>query len=373
MLTSTLGVRLILMLGKTVPLPASYDVMTSLQRVEVTNDAQNGDGFQITFALSKSQPAEYTLLQSGDLDPSTRVIIAVLLGVIPQVLIDGIITHHQHAPNNDPGQSTLTVTGKDVSVMLDLEEKNESHQNQPDFVIATKIIASYAKYGLIPAVTPTTDVPIMIDRIPRQHETDFAFITRMAQRNGFVFYIEPLTFGANTAYWGPPSRAGLPQPALTLGSGMSGNLRSLHFTEDAMAPVETKGTFVEPITKTAIPIPSLPSLRIPPLAASSTPALRKAVTRDTANRNPAQAATAALAASTNAPDPVSGNGEIDTVRYGSVLRARKLVGIRGAGLKYDGNYYVRRVTHTITIGDYKQSFQVSREGTGSLLPVVIPS
>ena len=29
----------------------------------------------------------------------------------------------------------------------------------------------------------------------------------MAERNGFVFYIEPLTFGVNTAYWGPENRA----------------------------------------------------------------------------------------------------------------------------------------------------------------------
>ena len=372
MLTSMLGVRLFLALGKTVPLPASYELMQSLRRIEVTNDAQNGDGFQITFALSKSQPADYGILQGGALDPSTRVIIAVILGVVPEVLIDGIITHHQHAPNSDPGQGTITVTGKDVSVMLDLEEKNGKFENQPDFLIVTQLIARYAMYGLIPSVTPTTDVPIVIDRIPRQHETDLAFIQRMATRNGFVFYVEPLTLGVNTAYWGPPSRIGLPQSALTLGPGPSANLKSLHFTQDALAPVSTTGTFVEPITKIAIPIPALPSLRIPPLAGSPSPALRTAVTRDTANRNPIQAATAALASSTNAPDAVTGNGEIDTVRYGKVLRARKLVGIRGAGLTYDGNYYVQRVTHAITAGDYKQTFQVSREGTGALLPVVIP-
>jgi hypothetical protein len=94
--------------------------------------------------------------------------------------------------------------------------------------------------------------------------------------------------------------------------------------------------------------------------------------RDTSNQNPAQAATSALATATNAPDSVRGEGEIDSVRYGNVLRARKLVGVRGAGLSYDGNYYVQRVTHTITPGDYKQSFTASREGTGATLPVVIP-
>ena len=372
MLTSQLGIRLILLLGQTVPQPAPVEALHALMRVEVTNDEQTGDGFQITFTLNKNQPTDYSLLQGGALAPATRVIIGVLLGATPEVLIDGIITHHQHAPSAEPGSSTLTVTGKDVSIMLDLEEKNQKYENQPDFLIVTQLIASYAKYGLVPQVTPTTDVPIIIDRIPRQHETDLKFIQRMGERNGFVFYIEPLTFGVNTAFWGPSNRLGLPQPALTLGPGPSANLKSLNFSQDALAPVSPSGSFVEPITKTAIPIPQLPSLRIPPLALSPTATLRTVLMRDTANQNPAQAATSALAQSTNSPDSVTGDGEIDSVRYGNVLRARKLVGVRGAGLFYDGNYYVKRVTHTITRGDYKQSFTVSREGTGATLPVVIP-
>src|SRR5204863_934525 len=94
--------------------------------------------------------------------------------------------------------------------------------------------------------------------------------------------------------------------------------------------------------------------------------------RDTANQNPAQAATSAIAAVTNSPDSATGQGKLDTVRYGNILRARKLVGVRGAGFSYDGNYFVGRVSHSIARGQYTQSFSLSREGTGGLLPVVIP-
>ena len=41
---------------------------------------------------------------------------------------------------------------------------------------------------------------------------------------------------------------------------------------------------------------------------------------------------------------------------GSILRSRMLVGVRGAGLAYDGLYYVDSVTHNIKRGEYKQSF-----------------
>ncbi len=373
MLTSQLGIRLILLIGPTVPLPAPYEVTSALTQATVTNDDQQGDGFQLTFALSKDNIVNYGLLQSGVLDPFTRVIIGVMLGASPEVLIDGIVEHHQIAPSNEPGMSTLTVTGKDLSTMLDLEEKNEQHKNQPDFLIVTKLIANYAQYGLVPQPTLTTDVPIELDRIPRQHETDLKYIQRLAQRNGFVFYIEPVTFGVNTAYWGPETRTGRPQPALTMNMGPSTNLKSLDFSNDSLAPVSTEGSFVEPITKMSIPIPSPPPLRFPPLTASPIAARRKVLLRETANKNPAQAATAAVAAVTRSPDPVSAEGQLDTVRYGHVLRARRLVGVRGVGFSYDGNYYVSRVSHRIQPGtSYTQSFKLTREGTGALSPTVLP-
>jgi hypothetical protein len=370
MLTSQLGIRLILLIGKTIPLPASYEVTSALTRVEVTNDAEQGDGFQISFSLSKQKTLNYGLLQSGVLEPFTRIVIGVLLGVTPEVLIDGIIVHHQIAPSNEPGMSILTVMGKDVSLMMDLKEKNAEYKNQPDSLIFTRLIGDYAQYGLVPQPTPTIDVPIELQRIPRQQETDLKFIQRLARRNGFVFYVEPLTVGVNTAYWGPELRGSIPQPALTMNLGALTNVKSLSFAHDALAPVGTEGAFVEPITKTRIPIPSLPSLRVPPLVRSIAPAQRTVLLRDTANRNPAQAAMTAVATISRSPDPVTGQGEVDTVRYGHVLRARKLVGVRGVGLDYDGNYYVRRVTHSIAIGHYSQRFTLSREGTGALLPVV---
>ena len=42
------------------------------------------------------------------------------------------------------------------------------------------------------------------------------------------------------------------------------------------------------------------------------------------------------------------------------FKARKLVGVRGAGLAYNGLYYVESVSHQIKRGEYKQSFSLSR-------------
>jgi hypothetical protein len=339
----------------------------------VTSDSDQGDGFQLQFLLARDGVADYGLLQGGALAPMTRVVIGVLFGALPEVLIDGVITHHQFNPGTGPGQATLTVTGRDITLMFSLEEKNETYENQPDFLIFSRIISGYAKYGVVPVPTPTTDVPLFIQRIPRQQETDLEFIQRLAQRNGFVFYVEPITVGVNQAYFGPENRLSLPQPALTVNQGAATNVKSMDFALDALAPVGTKGTFIEPFMKTSIPIPPLPSLKIPPLAASPAQPYRTTLQRETANQNPSTAATTALASSMRAPDAATAQGEVDAARYGSALRARKLVGVRGVGLTYDGFWYVRRVTHAITLGQnphYTERFSLSREGTGTLTPVV---
>ena len=71
-------------------------------------------------------------------------------------------------------------------------------------------------------------------------------------------------------------------------------------------------------------------------------------------------------------DAVTVSGELNASRYGDVLRARRLVGLRGAGYSYDGLYYVKSVTHRIKRGEYKQSFTLTREGLGSSTPAVLP-
>jgi hypothetical protein len=375
MLTSLLGVRLVLWVGQSIPTPAPPEALRALTRVEVRHEVGRDNGFQLTFTLGKDKVGDYGLLRSGVFAPDARVVIGVLLGATPEPLIDGVIYHHQVTPSNEPGLSTLTVMGRDISVMLDLEEKDANHKNQPDFLIVNKILANYPLSVTPPyRVTPTTDVPIELQRVPHQNETDLRFLERLARRNGFVFYLEPLFMGVNSAYWGPENRLGIPLPALSMNLGGATNVTTLHFSNDALAAVGAQGSFVEPITKMSIRIPPLPSLRVPPLAASPGTARRTTRLRGTARQNPAQAALSAVAAATNAEEPVSAEGEVDTVRYGALLRIRRVVGVRGAGMSYDGNYSVKRVSHVIDMvqGAYTQSFTLKRDGTGALLPMVRP-
>ena len=58
------------------------------------------------------------------------------------------------------------------------------------------------------------------------------------------------------------------------------------------------------------------------------------------------------------------------LRYGRMLKARGLVGVRGAGVAYDGLYYVKSVTSRLKRGEFKQSFELTRNGLVSITPSV---
>lgn len=369
-----LGVRLQLLIGPNVPLPAPYQVIDSFIALEVRHNDRERDVFDMEFSLGKDSLLDYGLLLNGYFDPPNRIVVAVLMGVLPEVLIDGVITSHQVIPSNKPGESTLRITGEDISLRLDLDPASTTHANQPDSIIVTKILANYLKFGITPNVTQTTDVPIEVNRVPSQQETDLAYIRRLADRNGFVFYIEPLPApGFSTAYFGLDNRLGTPQPALSINMGPQTNLdQPINFHYNALGPIAPRVTILDPITKTPIQIPAPSGLR-PPLAIRPAAPLRTAIARDVANLDAGQGMLRALSSSSDSSDAVSASGEIDAVRYGQVLRSRRLVGVRGAGLSYNGNYYVKQVTHRIRRGEYKQSFQLSREGHGSLTPLVVPA
>src|SRR5258708_1216946 len=368
MQTTLRSIRPVLTIGPTMPQPASYDVSIALTRVEVTDDAEEIDGFQLTFALGKNKDKakDYNLLQSNLFDPGSRVQIGVLLNGSPEVLIDGIITHHQLTPSNEPGMFTFTVMGKDTSLKLDLIERNQKYEHQTDSQIVESVLDNpdYAYLGFDTQVTSTDDVSDQNHDITRQASSDLKFIQMLAKRNDFVFYVNPDTFSNSNVYWGPENRLGTSQPALTMYMESATNVTSLSFSNDALVPTNVQGSYIDPDNKQINPLQDSPSFHYP-LAATPTQIMRTILLRSNANQTSSQASISAQAALIDSKKSVTGQGELDTVRYGHILRAGELVGVRGVGASYNGDYYVRQVRHTIERGNYTQSYTLSREGIGA--------
>ncbi|MEK6288299.1 MAG: hypothetical protein AABO57_21485 [Acidobacteriota bacterium] len=371
------GVYLTLMIGPTVPVLAPQPVMEALKSVQV-NSSKGRSGFQLTFTVGKLSPLQTAMLPAGYFDPIiTRVVIIATMNGLPRVLMDGIITRHEVTPSNEPGQSTLTVTGEDLSVLMDVVEIKIPYPGMPVAARVALILAKYAVFGIVPVIVPPPGdaPPNLTEKIPVQTESDREYVRGLASECGYVFYVEPgpapLT---STAYFGPDVPVPLPQPALSVNMDWQTNVESLTFSLDGLAKKVVVITILDPITgKIPIPIP-VPNVSFlhPPLGARLTPPAKIQFSKKMANLSVAEALKKAFGLMLDNADAITGNGSLNTTKYGAILKTRTVVGVRGAGLAYDGFYYVNSVTHNIKQGEYKQSFTLSRDGLISQTPVVGP-
>ena len=371
------GLYLTLLIGPSVPIPVPQSVLEALQSVQV-NSSGDRSGFQLTFTVGKASLIQLALLPAGYFDPMlTRVVIIVTMNGLPQVLMDGIITRQEVAPSNEPGKSTLTITGEDLSVMMDIVEMKLPYPAMPDAARIAVILAKYAVFGIQPMVVPPPVLTVKspTSEIPTQTGTDLSYIKGIASQSGYVFYLMPGPVPLTSiAYFGPDLPIPIPQPALSVNMDRQTNVESLSFSLDGLAKKITIITILDPATKKIpipIPVPNVSFLH-PPLGARLTPPAKVRFSDDMANLAPDEAAKRIFGLMLNNADAVTGNGSLNTTRYGWILRRRTVVGVRGAGPAYDGFYYVNSVTHSIKHGEYKQSFTLSRDGLITQTPVVGP-
>jgi hypothetical protein len=370
------GLYLSLLMGPMEPVPAPKPVVDALVSAEVHVNARGRSGFELAFKLSNRSPLQTLfLLASGSPLPIFRVVLVATLNGLPEVLIDGVLGKVSIQPAGDAGHSTLRLTGEDLgSLMGRFDFSGLPYPGMPAEVRVETILAKYAVFGVVPNVIPSVvpDIEVPVERISTQHGSDLNYVEELAKQAGYVFYFDPGPLpGMSRAYWGPEVKFGVPQPALNVNMDTWTNVESLQFhyePEKAKLPI----VFIqEPLSKLVLPIPIPPVTPLdPPLGAIIPPPLKVEPVPDAAKLAPAQALMIGMAEASESSDIVRGEGSLDVLRYGHILKARQLVGVRGAGLAFDGLHYVQSVTHQISRGQYKQSFTLARNGLVTTLPLV---
>lgn len=381
------GVHLSLLIGDVVTAAVPAEVVDALTGVQVTVTAGQRSGFQLTLAAGRMSTITTRLLPSGFFDPPRRVILVATINGRAEVLIDGVITQHEISASNEPGQSTLTITGEDLSVLMDMIDLTGliPYPAMPFAARALICLGKYAPFGVIPAIIPSVvpEINNPLERIPKHQGTDYEYLRSLADQVGYVFYIDPGPLpGMSRAYWGPEIKFGIPQPALTVSSDAHSNVDSMSFSFNGIAKklfilyVQVPAT---PPTSFPIPLPDITPLnpplgpkmpiplrteflsRPPDTSNNTTPETpQQQQLRGSVSQTPAQQVLLAMAKASRSADVITGSGQLNVLRYGRALKARQLVSVRGAGITYDGFYYVKSVTHNLKRGEYKQSFSLSR-------------
>jgi len=366
------SIQLALYAGTTALSPVPSFLAEALQQVQATySDAAPGV-FQLTFHADRNLAfqSDYSLLSSSLLRPGTRIAATVSLNGSMQVLLDGFITTQELSHTTSFGASTLSVNAQDVSVLMDLDEVSDQYPALGDPTIVALVLAKYAVFGIVPEVIPppTLFLSDPLYQVPQQNATDRAYIQQLAQPYGYVFFVSPgPVLGANTAYWGPPPRIGVPQKALSVNVGPFSNVESISFTHDALSASLVYGWLQDAEIDDVVPVVTATGLRLPPLAAqpallSDLPMVRTAQFTDGRPITVEALVESQAYTDMSTDNVVVGQGQLDVLRYGAILQAPGVVGVRGVGATYDGLYYVQSVTHQVSRSSYKQQFTLKREG-----------
>jgi hypothetical protein len=364
---------LTLLIGPAVPLPVAPEVLDALVSVQVTRAARGRSGFQLSFTMGRrSRLQTLFLIAGGAAIPLLRVVVVVSVDAVPNVLIDGFVTNFEVSA---VPPATMTLTGDDITSVMDLEDMSGTQfPALPSEARVELLLEKYAAFGVVPAVVPSISLNVSnpTEQIPTQQGTDLAYINKLAADVGYVFFVRPGPLpGTSVAYWGPDVKIGVPQPALNVDMDAQTNVESLNFTFNNRSATLPIIEVQDPLTNAPIPIP-IPDVALlsPPLGLI--PPLPQKVVRleDAAKLSPIAAALLGVAEAARTGDAITASGSLDVARYGGLLAAGALIGVRGAGAAFDGLYYVETTTHTIKRGEHKQSFTLSRNELVSNVPVV---
>jgi hypothetical protein len=362
------GFHLTLMIGPVVPLPVPKEVLDALTSVSVTINSDSTSGFQLEFTLSNNSPLQTLfLLSSGAPIPLVRVVIIVTVNGNTEVLMDGVMTNHEIRPGADASHSVLSVIGEDLTKVMDyIDFSGFPFPGMPPEARVGLILLKYSWLGIIPLVIPSVliDIPIPTDRVPEQQGKDLQYIRSLAEEVGYVFYIDPGPEpGMSVAYWGPEIKVGAPQKALNINMDAATNIENVSCSfksQGRVMPIiyiQNQQTHV-PIP---IPIPDISPLN-PPLGIVEPIPLNFEPIPETAKYSPIRAAVIGLTKAARTAEAVTATGSLNVVRYGAILKARRLVGLRGVGPAFDGLYYVKNVKSSIKRGEFKQDFTLTRNG-----------
>lgn len=369
------GIQFSLLTGLINPVPVPVAVAQSLLSAQVTQLTEGRSGFSLSFAFGKGAPIR-RLFEDGSFDPPTRMVLYATINGAAEVLMDGVITRHEVVAANEAGQSRLNITGEDLSRMLDTVDLSWliKYPAMPIEGRVALILAKYLPLRMLPLIIPSVniDIPIPSSRIPSHVGTDLQYLNHVAKSVGYVFYIEPGPQpGQSIAYWGPEIKTGKPQQALIVNSDAASNVDGISFTFDGFA--KTLHLLLIRPEELPVPIPiPIPGTNplSPPLGRHAPIPLRVEPLSGVAHYNPAQAIMIGLAHAARSAEVISGSGSLNVLRYGRVLKPRRLVEVRGAGIAHDGLYFVRSVTSQIKAGEFKQTFSLSRN---AFTPLSLPA
>lgn len=348
--------------------PAGQELLQAIQQLEVEDHATMADMLRLRVVIGvKDGCAGWSFVDDAVFSRLVKLRLEVAVGSgRAETLINAFIIETNATFANQPGASILNVVAMDPTVLMNLQEKVKAWPNMADSDVATAVFSS-PDYKFTPVVNVTKWKRQENEQTLIQRGTDIQFLRQLAQRNGFECFVETngLT-GVVEGHFHAPRLSEPPQGVLSVNMRDATNVNSFNARHDMLRPATAQAANLD------LHSGSDQQAQVAESALSrlgQSPALEAQRQRRVLPSATGLARTGELQAYTQAlvdqsALAITAEGELNTVAYGSILRAKRPVLVRGAGQQFSGTYYVERVHHVLTADSYKQSFTLKRNALG---------
>lgn len=291
-------------------------------------------------------------------------------------LIEGYITSIQFHIDKEERKSYVEISGMDATVLMNLEEKLVSWVDKPDHLIAKEI---FSDYGFDISVDDTIDPQLEAGYVVIQRETDIEFLKRLALRNGFECFLKKdFQRDKIIGYFRKPKLDDSPQKDLAVQFDENNNITSVDFFIDGLRPLSVEMRQQDHLTEEVQEIKIVDS-KLPKIGRQNLSELvQPSIGRLAGGRNliptivlsrhvvsePQIMEAIARSVFDNGSWFVTAKGTVNAEAYGSVLKAKNLVLIKGADEAFSGKYYVSKVIHKFKRESYLQEFEAKKNAIG---------
>ena len=348
--------------------PAPGWLIDVIQHLEVEDHADMADMVRLSVAVGvRGGCGSWNVIDQNVFKRLTKLRINVNVGSgRTEPLIEAYVIETNADFANQPGQSVFHVVAMEPTVKMHLKEKVLPWPNMADSDIAEQI---FKDHSFDPVVDPTQPTRNEIDHTEIQRGTDIQFLQALAQRNGFECYVElnPQT-GKVEGHFHAPRLQQPPQGVLSVNLGTATNVNSFHAQFDMLRPATAKASNVDVHSKEGQSgqSDSLSDKALGKVTTVSLDQARQVLVSAIGLSDSGELQTATQAVVNRSSWAITANGELNTIAYGDVLRAKRPVLVRGAGPQFSGIYYVERVLHTLNGDGYTQQFSLRRNASGLL-------
>lgn len=343
---------------------ASDSLLKCIQSVTVDEDLDVGSSCAIELQACRNDDGSWPYVEDENLQVWNRLTVYAAFPTQTEVVFDGYISHVSCRADDEGANMVVEIRGVDASWHMNQEEKTRIWRGKTYEAIASEIFADYQFKPVVADPPAGAEAPDQV----AQRATDHRFLRELARRRGFEFHV----LGGN-AYFRAPDLTGQPQKVIAVHFGDETNCTHLRFEADGTAPTVAQVSYFDAMEGSAASdvaeASGLPELGTKPLSglrgAIGMPQARR-IARGLGFRSGAQATEYAAGMLRRNGWWVTAQGSLNGLRYGRVLRSRKLVTVKGGGPNYNGDYYVRKVQHRLTARTYEMQFELARNALGQL-------